>query len=107
MSDNEKKVYYEKERSIKHDARDRYSKAEHVTTLINAYIKYLHKRTSLYQEVLDAVNFARRNMPCVLSDVETWFDISEFTFKLNKNLHIKEKDKKHDVKLWAGCLCWI
>ncbi len=107
MSDNEKKVYYEKERSIKHDARDRYSKAEHVTTLINAYIKYLHKRTSLYQEVLDAVNFARRNMPCVLSDVETWFDISEFTFKLNKNLHIKEKDKKHNVKLWAGCLCWI
>ena len=71
-----------------------YSKGEHITSLIDAYIRYLYCRTNIYQEVLEAVNFLNKNREYIRSSMSWdsdysfyWDDISQFTFKLNEKLN--------------------
>lgn len=93
MTDKEKELYKNKEKSAKFDAKRRYSKEEYIASLINAYIKYLYHRTNIYQEVLDAANFLSKNRDFVRSSMAWdsdysfyWDDISKFVFKLNNKL---------------------
>jgi len=91
MTDKEKETYKDKEKSVKFEAMRQYSKGEHITSLIDAYIRYLYRRTNIYQEVLEAVNFLNKNRKYIRSfmswDYYYWDDISQFTFKLNENLN--------------------
>ena len=94
MTDKEKETYKDKEKSVKFEALQRYSKGEHITSLIDAYIRYLFRRTNIYQEVLDAVNILNKNREYIRSSIAWnsdysfyWDDISQFTFKLNEKLN--------------------
>ena len=91
MSNIEKELYKDKEKSVKFDAKCRYSKEEHITSLIDAYIKYLYHRTNIYQD-LDATNFLSNNRKYIftlwgIDDSLYWDDISKFTFELNNKLN--------------------
>lgn len=93
MSDNEKEKYKEKENSVKNNAKKYYSKEDHITSLMDAYIKYLYLKTKIYQEVSDAVNFLNNNRDYIRNTSSEhsdysyyWNDISKFTFKLNKKI---------------------
>lgn len=94
MTDKEKETYKDKEKSVKFEAMRQYSKGEHITSLIDAYIRYLYRRTNIYQEVLEAVNFLNKNREYIRSSMSWdsdysfyWDDISKFTFKLNEKLN--------------------
>jgi len=96
MTEKEEELYKEKEKSIKLDAKRKYSKEEHVASLIDAYIKYLYHKTNIYQEVLEAANFLNKNREYIRSSMAWdsdysfyWDNISNFTLKLNNkfNLH--------------------
>jgi hypothetical protein len=94
MTDKEKETYKDKEKSVKFEAMRQYSKREHITSLIDAYIRYLYRRTNIYQEVLEAVNFFNKNREYIRSSMSWdsnysfyWDDISQFTFKLNEKLN--------------------
>lgn len=90
MSTEEKNSYKEKENAIKAKAKKTYSDREHLSSLMDAYIKYLYRRTIIYQEVLDATIFFKKNRYWVtdfwidFNDIPYWKDISTFVFDLNK-----------------------
>ena len=93
MTDKEKEQYKNKEKSVKFEAKCKYSKEDHVASLIDAYIKYLYLRTKIYQEVLDAIDFLSKNREYIKSSMDWdsdysfyWDDISKFVFKLNNKL---------------------
>lgn len=94
MTDKEKETYKDKENTVKFEALHQYSKEEHITSLIDAYIRYLYRRTNIYQEVLDAVNILNKNREYIRSSMSWnsdysfyWDNISQFTFKLNDKLN--------------------
>lgn len=102
MTEKEEELYKEKEKSVKLDAKCKYSKEEHVASLLDAYIKYLYHKTNIYHEVLEAANFLSKNREYISRSIAGnsdysfcdysfyWDDISNFAFKLNHkfNLHL-------------------
>lgn len=92
MSSAERDSYREKENLVKAEAKRNYSVNDHFTSLMNAYAKYLYRRTSIYQEVLDAISFFKENRCFISTSWEGidlydfslyWKDISKFVSDLN------------------------
>ena len=100
MSSAERDSYGEKENMVKAEAKRIYSVNDHFTSLMNAYAKYLYRRTSIYQEVLDAISFFRDNRCFIRTSWEEfdfydfslyWKDISEFVSDLNTKYYLHKE----------------